>query len=183
MKRRIQKPNAHRRALHDGEQFNEIGPLHRQQPLKRGSPVTGILRKDHFAHDRQAARLKKHMLRPAKPDSVHTKGAGQGGVGGRVGIGSDADVPQVIRPCHQLPKGTIKRRFDHRRGPAKDPSTAPINRQDVAIMQGAAVRQNDLLGIVIDLDARGARHARHPKAPRNHRCMRCHPPSLCQDRV
>ena len=69
MQRRIEQPDGHRQALHDFEQFDEIGALHRQQFRQRGAARLLVLGEDHLAHGADAGFLEEHVLGAAQADA------------------------------------------------------------------------------------------------------------------
>ncbi len=62
VQRRIKQANCDRQTIHDFKQFDEIGPLHRQQLVEGSTAAFLVIGQDHFAHGDDAFAFEEHML-------------------------------------------------------------------------------------------------------------------------
>ena len=101
MQRRIQKPDSHRSAGHDLEQFNEIGTLHRQQLGDRRTTQPFVVGENHLADRLDTVRFEKHVLSPTEPDALGAKANRGLGVGRRIGVRPHAKTADFVGPTNQ----------------------------------------------------------------------------------
>ena len=101
VKRRIKQADRDGQSRHFFKNAFEISALFGEQLGERNAPARFVFGKDHLAHRRNPARLKKHMLGAAQPDTFGTKFARDPAVGGRFGVGAHLHPPRGIGPDHQ----------------------------------------------------------------------------------
>ena len=99
VQRRIKQANGHRQASHGLEQANEVGALHWQQFLERGTPILFVVRKDHGAHMRNAVPLEEHVLGATESDALSPKRARLNGVTRNIGVGANSYFPEWLSPA------------------------------------------------------------------------------------
>ena len=58
------------RPLHDLEQLDEIGALHRQELGERRAAALLVVGQDHLAHRADAVLVEEHVLGAAEPDAL-----------------------------------------------------------------------------------------------------------------
>ena len=120
MQRRIEQPDRDRQALHDFEQLDEIGALHRQQLRQRRAARLFVLGKDHLAHGADAGFLEEHVLGAAQPDALAAKLDGGARIFRRVGVDANAELANLVGPAHQGAEFARPLRLDHRHPACQD---------------------------------------------------------------
>ena len=178
---RIEKADADRQARHDVEERDEIGALHRQEPVERDLAVLGRVGKDHLTHHGQAVFVKEHVFGAAKADALGLEHPGGAGVVGRVGIGAHADVAHIVGPVQKRAEPFVKRGFQHFGRACKDLSVGAIDGDRVALAEGAAVAGGQAAVARVDADFRGADDAGQAKAARDHGGVAGHAAAFGQD--
>ena len=102
VKRRIDRPDGDRRALHRLEHAVEIGALQRQQLEDRLLSIGHVVCKDHALHDRQPILAEEHVLGPAQPDPAGAKRIRELGLIRQIGVGADAQPAGLVGPFQDL---------------------------------------------------------------------------------
>ena len=115
MQRRVEQADRHRQAAHDLEELEEIGALHRQQPVERRLALGVGVGEDHLAHHRDALGVEEHVLGAAEPEAVDAEVARHARLGGGVGVGAHAEVAHGVGPVEELGEGAAELGRDHRR--------------------------------------------------------------------
>ena len=115
VERRVEQADRHRQAAHDLEDLDEVGALHRQQPVERRLPLGVGVGEDHLAHHDDALGLEEHVLGAAEADAVDAEFARHPRLGGRVGVGAHPEVAHGVGPVEQLGEGAAELGRDHLR--------------------------------------------------------------------
>jgi hypothetical protein len=134
MQWRIEKPDGHRQAVHDGEQFDEVGALHRQQLGQRRTSRFLVLGENHLAHRADAILLEEHMLGAAQPDALGAEFDGSLRVRRRVGVGAHFQLARGVGPPHQCAEFAGERRLAHRHLAGQHLPGRAVDGDDVAFL-------------------------------------------------
>ncbi len=102
VQRRIEKTDCGRQSFQRGENPNKIFPLVGQQFGDRASPFVFGASQDHFAHRVDPVAFKKHMLGSAKADAFSAECDCVGHLFRRIGVRSDTEFSEFVRPSHQF---------------------------------------------------------------------------------
>jgi len=173
VQRRIEQPDRHRQALHDLEQLDEIGALHRQQPRQRGAADLLLLGQNHLAHGADAGLLEEHVLGAAEPDALGAELDRGARILGRVGIDADADLARRVGPAHQRAELARQLGLDHRHAACEHLPHRAVDGDDVAGLEGARADAHGAAA-VIDADRAAAGDAGFSHAARHHGGVRGH---------
>ncbi len=173
MQRRIEQPDRHRQALHDLEQLDEIGALHRQQFGQRGTTGLFVLGENHLTHGADPGFLEEHVLGAAQPDALAAELDRGARVVGGVGVDANAELAEGIGPAHQRAEFAGHRRLDHRHPPGQHLAQRAVDGDDVAGLEGARADAHGAAA-VIDADRAAAGDAGLAHAACDHRRMRGH---------
>ena len=180
MQRRIEQPDRHRQALHDLEQLDEIGALHRQQFRQRGAARLFVLGQDHLAHGADAGFLEEHVLGAAQPDALGPELDRGARVVRGIAVDADAELADLIGPFHQRAELAGHFRLDHRHPPGQHLAQRSVDGDDVAGLEGARADAHGAAAIV-DADRAAAGDARLAHAARHHGGVRGHAAARGQD--
>ena len=127
--------------------------------------------KDHLAHHDQTIFVKEHVFRAAQADALGFKLPGHGGIGGRVGIGANADVAHLIRPTQERAETVVQRGCQHLGGPSQNLARGAVQRDDVPFAEHPAIGGDQLFVLAVQPQSRSTHHTGQAQAARDHRCM------------
>ena len=173
VQRRIEQPNGHRPAVHDLEQFDKIGALHRQQLGERGAARFLVVGQDHLAHRLDAVFVEEHVLGAAQPDALGAEAHCSLGIGRRVGIGAHAELAHFVGPADQGGKFAGQLRLDHFDLAGQHLAGGAVDGDEVAFFEALSAGRHGA-GIVIDAQRACAGDAGLAHAARDHRRVRGH---------
>ena len=128
------------------EQFDEVVALHRQDLRERLAPSGLIDGHDHLSHGNDAIGFEKHMLGAAEPDPLGAEFAGGARVGGRIGIGANAGLSDLIGPAHQHGEIAGEFRLHGRHLAQHHLALATVDGDEVAIAHSDIAHAHDALG-------------------------------------
>ena len=173
MQRRVEQADGDRIAFHGAEDGLEVGALHRQNLGERSSAPFVALGHDHFPHGREPVALEEHVLCAAEPGSLGPEIPTAVGVGRRIRVDPDLQVPEVVRPPQQAGEVAVQLRLHQ--GRLADENLAgraidgdPLTSLDFPAIGGKAVAlfvHGDVGG---SGDTRLAHPARHDGGVRGH---------------
>ncbi len=173
MQRRIEQPDRHRQPLHDLEQLDEIGALHRQQLRQRGAPGLFVLGENHLAHGADPGFLEEHVLGAAKPDAFTAEFDGGARIFRRIRVDANPELADLIGPAHQRAEFARQFRLDHRHPSGQHLAQRSVDGDDVAGLEGTRADAHGAAA-VIDTDGAAAGDAGLAHAARDHRGVRGH---------
>ena len=107
VQRRVKQTYRDGTTTHDAENALKVAALHGQQLGKRRTAVARVGGEYHLAHGADAVWVEEHMLRADKTDTLRAEVQRSLGVGGRVGVGANAQCAYLVRPAHdggELPR-------------------------------------------------------------------------------
>ena len=180
MKRRVEKPDRHRKPGHDREQLLEILALHRQKLGKRLLPPVAVDRHDHLAHGDDPVDVEEHVFGPAQPDPLGTEADRGAGVGRRLGIRADGHAAGLVGPAHDRRESARHFRLDGVDAAEEHLAGAAVDGDDVAFGQ-FLVADEDLAVRLVEPDLAGTGDAGPPHTARDHRGVACHAAPRRQD--
>ena len=180
VQRRIEQADGDRAAVHDLEQLDEVGALHRQQLVERGAARLLVVGEDHLAHRLDAALVEEHVLGAAQPDALGAEAHGGLGVGRRVGIGAHAELAHLVGPGDERGELAGKLRLDHVDLAGQHLAGGAVDGDEVALFEGLAAGGHAAVG-VIDADRAGAGNAGLAHAARDHGGVRGHAAARRED--
>ena len=173
VERGIQKADGDWQSLHDGEQFDEVCPLHGKDLLQRRAPSRLVVGEDHLAHRLNPVLVEEHVFGTAKADALGPKLTCHPGVEGGLGIGADAQAAEDVRPAHQGRKVTGEFRLDHVDKTGQNVTPAAVDRDHVPRPDGSATGLEHPCSL-IDPDVAGTGNAGPAHAPGHHRGVTGH---------
>ena len=174
VQRRIEQADGDRPAVHDLEQLDEIGALHRQQLGERGAARFLVVGEDHLAHRLDAVLVEEHVLGAAEPDAfgaeAHAPRAASAGVSALARTPSlRALSAQPISVANSPDScGSIMSTL-----PASTWPVEPSTVMKSPLLEGLAAGRHGAGG-VIDADRAGAGDAGLAHAARHHGGVRGH---------
>ena len=180
VQRRVQQPDRHRQASHDGKQFLEITSLHRQQFGKCRFAANTVCCHDHLAHRDNTVNIEEHMLCPAQANALSSEINGRTGICRRLCVGAHRHSPSIISPGHHRCKSTRHFRLNSFDTAGKHFASATINGDDVAFAQ-LMVADIHLAACLIKAQIARTRYAGPSHAARNNSRMARHTAARRQD--
>ncbi len=135
MQRRIEQTDRDGQALHDLEQLDEVGTLHRQQLGKRGAAGLLVFGEDHLAHGADAGLFEEHVLGAAQADAFRAILDGGAGIFRRVAIDADLELADLVGPAHQRCEFARQFRLDHRHAAGQHMANRTVDGDDVASLE------------------------------------------------
>ncbi len=101
VQRRVDQADRDRPAAHRLEDAHEVLALHREQLVERRLADRLVVGKDHVAHERHAVGAEEHVLSAAEADALRAECDRLSGMLGRVGVGADAQLAELVGPRHE----------------------------------------------------------------------------------
>ena len=135
MQGRVEQANGHRSRAHSVKQAGEIIALHRHKLCQCFFARRRIGRQNHFPHQRNALRVKKHMLGATQANPLSPKAQRARGIASGFRIGANTHCAAGISPCHQRPEIAGQFGFQCRHSAQHDAPRCAINRDDIALFQ------------------------------------------------
>ena len=173
VQRRIQQPDGHRAVAHHAVYRFEIFFLIRLDHVERLFALLGRIGEDHPSDGRNPVFLEEHVLRAAKADTFGAEFHGLSGVARVVGVGSDLQLPDLVRPFHELGEIAGNLRLHRFQASLVNPSAAAVERNVVALAEDL-ITCNERLFFFADADLRTTGHTTLAHASGHHGRMRGH---------
>ncbi|CEG08892.1 hypothetical protein BN961_02312 [Afipia felis] len=180
MQRRIEQTDRDGQALHDLEQFDEVGALHRQKLCKRRAAGLFVFGDDHLADGADARFLEEHVLGAAQADAFGAELERGARIRRGIGIGADLEFAELIGPTHQRAELAGQFRLDHRHLTGQHLTERAVDGDDIARLEGA-VADRHRAATVIDADAARAGNTRLAHAARHNGSVRGHAAARGED--
>ena len=190
MQRRIKETDGHRQPVHHLEDRDEILSLHGEDLPEGFFPPFRVVGQDHFAHRLHSLRLEEHVLRADEPDPFRTELERHAGIGRRIGVGSDSELPCLVGPFHDRVEIPREFRFHQGNLPQNDFPRGPVEGDGIALPKGVRLQRHDLL-LFVDIDrgtagdtalahppCHDSRMGRHPSPGGENSLGRIHAPDI-----
>ena len=185
MQRRIKQTNGTRQAFtvfdHDAENRGKVVALHGEDFRECHFPARFIFRQNHLAEIGETVRFKEHVLCAAKTNPFCAEINRGLNIERRFRICPHAQSARRVCPSHDLGKITREFGLDHIHRAREDLACGPVDRDNVARLDGAA-HNREFLGIIINPDFACTGDTRRTHAARNNGGVRGHAPARGDNR-
>src|ERR1700693_19042 len=180
MERGIEKTDGYRQTVHLLENSDKILFLKRKEFFQRLPSSLKIRGENHLPDGPDPVFIEKHMFRPAKPDPFGAEFPCHSGVMWGIGIGPDAQPPDLVHPAHDDRKLAAHLGSDQRSLPPDDFSRRSVQGNKVPPPKRGAP-DLDHPFFLMDLHGGTTDHAAFSHPPRHDRGMGSHPAAGRQD--
>ena len=174
MQRRVEETYGHRQPVHHLEDPDEILSLHGKDLLEGLFPPLCVVRQDHLAYRLHSLRLEEHVLRADESDPFGTELERHAGIGRRIGIGPDSELPYLIGPFHDGVKIPGECRLHEGNLAQDDFPGGPVEGDGIALPQDVRLQGHGFL-LFVDVKRRAAGDAALAHPPCHNGRMGRHP--------